>query len=336
MNTGKLFEEYENLWQFRLLNPEILPDTEVIRWTSAWHKTSYADSLWIGLIQFIWDNIWNNRYHAFLNPYIEKIIELHPHFPEPYNLALLLSPNINPEKESTEVQKKIIEKALEIGEKWMKNICNQSQLEAIYALEFSSALWDNPSLKNPCRDASLPYNVAITANELGSYEKAKQYFKVASVQEEGPQAARFLWPLMDGKLWDYKNAGERFLLIALEAYDEAPFVCQKIALETLNQYKTTSFPAFIEGLDEKEESLAVLKDTENPLATTENTCNGFFIRAVKQFYLAYINEVSKNHPEITTWSGLIEQWLLTKIPTLKEQRWWTVWKKNGTWKYQTY
>lgn len=54
---------------------------------------------------------------------------------------------------------------------------------------------------------------------------------------------------------------------------------------------------------------------------------------MKQFYLAYISEVAKDVPEVTTGSGLIEKGLLKKIPTIKEQTGWTVVKKNNQWTY---
>ena len=70
--------------------------------------------------------------------------------------------------------------------------CDEGKLSMIYTYEFGSELWENSRLKNPCNNPMLAYNVAITANELSFFKIAEKYFKVASMQEDGPQAARFL------------------------------------------------------------------------------------------------------------------------------------------------
>lgn len=96
----------------------------------------------------------------------------------------MLSPSVNREKPEYEKRRKITENALRIGEDGIVKNCDGEKLKRIYALEFSAALWDDPTLRNPCNDPMLAYNVAITANELAEYGKARQYFKVASVEEE--------------------------------------------------------------------------------------------------------------------------------------------------------
>lgn len=57
------------------------------------------------------------------------------------------------------------------------------------------------------------------------------------------------------------------------------------------------------------------------------------LRGIKQFYLGYVNDISKDYPEITSGSGLIEKGLLKKIPTIHEQNGWSVIKKDGQWRY---
>ena len=332
-NTGKLYNVYTYLWQYRILHPEVLPDANIIRLTSAWNTTSYADALWIKLIQYIWDNLGNNEYHNFLNPLIQKINALHPHFTEPYNIALMLSPSVNKENEDYPKRRSITEEALRIWEAGIVKNCDGEKLKSIYSIEFWTALWDDPTLKNPCNNPMLAYNVAITASELSEYSKARQYFKVASVEEEWPQAARFLWPLMDAKAWNNKTAWERFLLIAISGYDEPPYICQKVAWDTLKRYKTDAFSTFIDTLENTESLISEPNDVSNPIALSGNTCYGFLVRWIKQFFLAYIHDVSKEYPEITTGSGLLEKGLLKKIPTIQEQKGWSVIKKDGQWRY---
>lgn len=334
LNTGRIYDEYSNLWDYRILHPETLPDTDLVILTSAGNTNSFADTLWIELIQYIGDNIFNEGYNNFLNAIIEKITFLHPHFSEAYNLALILSPSVNTDREDYEKRRSITLEALRIWENGIWRNCNQEKLKKIYSSEIGSDLWNNQLLKNPCNNSMLAYNVAITANELWEYKKAQQYFKVASLEENGPQAARFLWPLMQAKLWDYKNAWERFLLIAAWAYDEDPFSCQAETTRLLKKYKTQPFEEFIKELWTYEMQLTKPKTKDNIVASSWNTCYGFNMRAIKQFYLAFISEITKDSPEITTWSGILEKWLLKSIPTIQDQSGWTVVKKDGQWKFQ--
>ncbi|GAB0175033.1 MAG: hypothetical protein HHAS10_09120 [Candidatus Altimarinota bacterium] len=334
LNTGKIYDEYSNLWDYRILHPETLPDTDLIELTVAGNTNSFADTLWIQLIQYIGDNIFNEGYNNFLNAIVEKITILHPHFSEAYNLALILSPNVNTDREDYEKRRQVTLEALRIGEKGIQENCNQEKLQKIYSSEIGRELWNNSELKNPCNDSMLAYNVAITANELGEYSKAEQYFKVASLEEDGPKAAQFLGPLMQAKLGDYKSSGERFLLIAAGAYDEDPYTCQKETALLLKKYKTTSFQDFIGGLGTYEKNLKHPKTGDNIIASSGNTCYGFNIRAIKQFYLGFISEITKNHPEVTTGSGILEKGLLKFIPTIQDQNGWTVRKKDGQWQFQ--
>jgi hypothetical protein len=54
---------------------------------------------------------------GFLNPLIQNIVDIHPYFSSPYNLALLMSPNIHPDRPGYAEDKKLTESALIIGEK---------------------------------------------------------------------------------------------------------------------------------------------------------------------------------------------------------------------------
>lgn len=56
-NTGSLYSEYRELFEYRRLHPDFLPNTNMIRLSNAGHTTTYADILWINLIQYIGDNI---------------------------------------------------------------------------------------------------------------------------------------------------------------------------------------------------------------------------------------------------------------------------------------
>ena len=116
-NTNQLYGEYSNLWDYRRLHPEFQSDEKVIRLIDAGHDTTYADILWINLIQYIADNLRDLKFTEFTTPLLDTIAKLHPHFTRSYTLALLLSPSLNPESDSYEKNREIVEYALSLGER---------------------------------------------------------------------------------------------------------------------------------------------------------------------------------------------------------------------------
>lgn len=83
----------------------------------AGHDTTYADMMWINLIQYIADNVQGQKFTEFTTPLLDTISKLHPHFTRSYTLALLLSPSLDPESPSYEKNRKIAEYALSLGER---------------------------------------------------------------------------------------------------------------------------------------------------------------------------------------------------------------------------
>lgn len=92
---------------------------------------------------------------------ITSITDLHPHFTNAYNLAVLLSPSIKTEED----RKRAIE-ALMLGEKGIEKTCDIGKIENIKKQDFSKKLWENTTLQNPCKNGMLPYDIAYLASEL--------------------------------------------------------------------------------------------------------------------------------------------------------------------------
>ncbi len=112
VNSGNtLYGEYMKLWDYRRLHPEYQPDVKMVRAFDAGHTNSYADVLWINLIQYIADNIGNGKYTDYATPLLDTISKLHPHFTRSYTLALLLTPSLD--RDGIAFQ----EKNIDIGEK---------------------------------------------------------------------------------------------------------------------------------------------------------------------------------------------------------------------------
>lgn len=117
IETGSSYEEYSKLWDYRRLHPELLPSPENITLSTAGHTHTYADKLWIDLIQYIGDNIGNGKYLTYINPLISTISTLHPHFTRTYTLALLMAPVPNEEKTTYQRDLKIAQEAYVLGKK---------------------------------------------------------------------------------------------------------------------------------------------------------------------------------------------------------------------------
>lgn len=97
LHTGKIYAEYEYLFEYRRLHPELLPSPEGVKLTDAGHTNVVADINWIQLIQYIGDNIGNGKYITYTETLIHHIVQLHPHFTKAYSLGLILTPSFDPE-----------------------------------------------------------------------------------------------------------------------------------------------------------------------------------------------------------------------------------------------
>jgi hypothetical protein len=329
------YREYSKLSEYRRLSPDFLPNPEIIETMSMGHANTYADIIWINLIQYIGDNVFSGKEKTFLNPLVSSINQIHPYFTEPYNLALILSPNVNPDKADYEKNKKITEQALLIWEKGIANLCDTDKLTRIKKESFGKKLWENNELKNPCLDSMIAYNAAYTASELGEQEKAEYYYKIASLQSGSPGASKFLGPLMQAKEWNHREAAEKFLLIAVDGYDEDPYICHTLSLEILKKLKTTPLSQVVPDLRKQEDRLIPYQDTTNPLTVSNTACNDSLVRAMKQIYLAYITEVGSTRPDLQTSDELIKAKLIKSIPSVKSQDSWNIRKqKDGIWRYE--
>lgn len=113
------------------MHPEFQPQEQAIRIFDAGHSTTYADFLWINLIQYIADNIGNGKYTDYMTPLIETISKLHPHFTRSYTLALLLTPSLDPDNPSYETNRRIGKRNLEIGIRGIRENCDPIKVAQI-------------------------------------------------------------------------------------------------------------------------------------------------------------------------------------------------------------
>ncbi len=114
----------------------------------------------------------------------------------------------------------------------MSTNCDTKKIELIGKEEIGTNLWNNESLKNPCSNGLIPYYMAITAHNIGEKKASENYYKIASMQSDAPEASRFLSILERAKSGDFLSAASRFFIIALDGYDENEG-CQTITKEIL-------------------------------------------------------------------------------------------------------
>lgn len=338
ISTGVLYGEYSKLWGYRRLHPDLIPDARTVHLLAMGHDTTYADIFWIQLIQFIGDNIGNGKYLDFTHTILSNITELHPYFTRAYEMDLLMAPILYPDtdEKKTAIIRQKIEDILAHGEKWIQILCDTGKLVTISSLPIGTALWDRKDLKNPCLSGMIPYYLGYQDNNLHDWAKSEYYYKIASMQDDAPWASRFLAILAKSNEWNYLDSALSFLLIGADGYDPEPFVCKQIAKDIVKDLlKKRKIDGWwirkIEGLESK---LTNTKDTKKPESYATNNCFDSTERGIKQIYIDYISEIAKKYPDVSDAKELVKKWVISHIPAIQSQKWFTVIQKDGVWRYR--
>lgn len=180
------------------------------------------------------------------------------------------------------------------------------KIASIEAQEINAELWNNTALKNPCSNGMMPYYMAVVAHNVGDKKASEQYYKIASMQSDAPEASRFLSILERAKNGDSLSAASRFLLIALDGYDEDE-VCHTIAKDILGRFakKLPESEKEISWLEATEKNIPPIRDVKNPLSGASTNCVDSTKRGIKQLYLGYISHISEKYPEAKSGNDLI-------------------------------
>jgi hypothetical protein len=159
LSTGMLYAEYDKLWDYRRLHPDLLPSAQTIQISSVGHMNTYVDFSWIQLIQFIGDNIGNGKYLDFTHTILSNITEIDPYFARAYEFDLLLAPFLYPDRTDQEIAtyREKIEDILAHGKRGIGYLCDAKKIETIADLPLNNALWERTDLKNPCVSGMIPY-----------------------------------------------------------------------------------------------------------------------------------------------------------------------------------
>jgi hypothetical protein len=320
------------------MRPEFQQDPRMIRLTDAGHTTTYADIMWINLIQYIADNVNNNLFVTYAPPRLDTISELHPHFTRAYTLALLLTPSLDREGVSFVPENlRVAEKNLAIWMRWMKENCDQEKINRILSGGLTGLPWDDPELKNPCTDGYIAYYAGFIADGLELRERSRDYYMIASTHVDAPAVSRYLAVLAEWKRWDRREAALQFFLTATNGYDEPQFLCQEkssILLEKISRSDRID-RSLVDLTKEYETQISEPTDKKNPLSTSPTNCYQSFQRWVKQVYLSYISDRLKDFPDITLGDDALERWIIKDIPYPVGYEWYTIKRMtDGRWEYR--
>lgn len=339
-STRTGYDTYSAQYEARRLRPDIFPSLLSLKLVDIGHHASYADLLWVQLIQFVGDNVGGNRFLTFSHKILESITWLNPYFVRAYEIDLLFTPTLPSEGIDPTNTGAILpfEAVIRHGEKGIQALCDMEKIRQIDALPLGIDLWERKDLRNPCLSDWIAYYMwlhSLQAFKDGA--KAERYYKIASMQDNAPQASRFLSILARSSVWDYRSSAFQFFLVATSGYDPEPYICRQKANEILSilAKNTPLDSAWISDVEAFEHSLESTQDEKNPLSLSADNCVDSFRRWAKQLYITYIDEVATG-TEVTHASDLIKIGRIKKVPFLKDQSsGYYLIKKDGIWKYRS-
>ncbi|MFZ3232262.1 MAG: hypothetical protein WA194_01795 [Patescibacteria group bacterium] len=86
--------------EYRLIqHPEFIPKVEDVRLIASGFDNVIADFYWLSAIQYVGENAVSSEYKRFLYEMLSLVTDLNPAFTTPYEVGLLLLPDINPSAE---------------------------------------------------------------------------------------------------------------------------------------------------------------------------------------------------------------------------------------------
>jgi len=246
------------------------------------------------------DNVGGNRFLQFTHSILENITILHPYFPKPYELDLILTPlstGENLDSEQRDFNKKYTQDAITLGKKGMSVLCDTEKIIKITSENISEALWNNAALKNPCSDAMIPYYIAFATYQMGNNKsEASEYYKIAAMHDDGPTASRILSIIALSADGDFRSSAMTFFLIGSSGYDVAPYTCRKyasaLAMDLIEKRRIDA--SWIAQLQKEEKN--ILKDSRDdsiPVSKLSDNCYDMTTRGIRDIYLNYIADITK-------------------------------------------
>lgn len=309
-----------------------LPSSELVKIFSIWHDLSYANFQWISLIQYIGEHISQKNTHQYPVKLLQHITEISPKFHSAYEWALWILPiPQNSDLHYTDKQKEDLIPSLTIAHKGITELCNTTKIHNIIHSPLNNTLWENNTLKQPCKSGMLPYLIAFYEGQLWwNSEVAKNFYKISGMQDDAPGVSKILAILASAPKDDYKSIAMNFTLNAMGGYDQEPFSCHSLSSYVFN---TLQQPINIKNIQEiLQQEKQLVEPPQNETIWTQ-TCFDMIERGIKYTYLSFIQEEAKKFPEITQIEDLLPKIGLSEVPTTQNQKDISIRKKWDLWEY---
>jgi len=93
-SSTNLYDSYKKVSSYRSISVSTPLPASIIHIISSWHDSSYADFVWINLVQFIGESFWSSWSLELSHTLLKYITDISPRFSHAYELDLLLVPII--------------------------------------------------------------------------------------------------------------------------------------------------------------------------------------------------------------------------------------------------
>ena len=337
--TGKWYIQYLSSGEYRRLHPELIPSPTIVKLFDMGHSNSYASFMWLELIQYIGDNVWGNQFLDFSHAILENITTINPYFIRPYELDLILAPTSlweNMTAEAKKYNKIYSNNAINLWKIGIGILCDKNKIEEIKKRPLSETLWNDASLKNPCASGTIPYYIAFVTYEMGDKKaESSEYYKIASMNDDAPNASRLLWVLALSAEWDYMATALNFALIGSTGYDIEPYTCRNISTDIIKDItsKRKIDQKWIQELIIKKGSLKNNKDPKNIISGAADNCYDITTRSIETLYLSYIADVAKG-TQAKNEDDLIKIRIKKNTESDTIKKWFTTYEKDWIWQYR--
>ncbi len=303
--TGQNYTAHNRLRRTFVDHPEFIPTKETVKIGSVGMDTVVADFYWLSAIQYIGSNALAADYKKYLGVMLNLITDVSPHFVYPYQIGMLLIPDVNQryERITNEEEKFHIDESIELGKKGIKNNCDAEKIEKIGKIYDLNRLFADESLMEPCTDAMLPYYLGYVSywnnnDPVG----ASLWFRVAGMHKAAPKGGRLMSAIMQGKTGDREKAIIMFLSLA-ESMDPNPkSVCSQVTAQ-LRELLTKAFangaeidPKLLQQVEEiRKKAKEDLGDKQEEIDRTDVSayCSSYFDKSVREMNLKFVQDADK-------------------------------------------
>lgn len=297
---------HQAIEQRLIQHPEFIPKAEDVRLIASGFDNLIADFYWLSAIQYVGENAVSAQYKRFLYEMLALVTDLNPAFTTPYEVGLLLLPDMNPRYETftKEEQDRNILKAVWLGEKGMDLTCDKAKIKKILAEPELSKVWTSPEYRDPCANSMIPYYLAYVEyyNRKNS-DKASDYYRIAAANQDAPTGARVMSAIMKGKSGGRGKSVLMFLSIAesLGKDKKSTEACRAVSTK-MRDVLAPAFdsgneglipPSFIKSVEEHRRAAVEGLNEKVDAGNMDGMCSTYLNKAVRELNLEYLTRADK-------------------------------------------